>query len=186
MQTTELYFEYIIIGLETLFGIFLLFFVAIGEEILDIANYCFSNLPTSIMLIAISYVLGLITDRIADKVFERLKFRIKRQYPTKAKTSLMIWKEYNQQAYASFTLSRIRVLRSSAINFSVVGSLGMYISLEKYKNIMLFGIIAMLTIYFSLSSYIGHKNLLINYYQKTKALERDYKHNKKKLKRGVK
>ena len=94
MNTTELYVEYIIIGLETLCWIILLFFINIGELMSNFLKYCASNIFPSIILMGVCYILGLITDRLSDRIFENRKKKIKQKYPIKAKTSLIVWDKW--------------------------------------------------------------------------------------------
>lgn len=172
MSTTELYFEYVVIGFETLLWILLLFFSIIGEGMIKFIKYGISNLLTTAIIICACYILGLITDRVADKIFEKRKNKIKNEFTTKAQTSLIIWEKHSEFTYAKFTLSRIRILRSSILNCIIIGSFATYISLIIYKNIKLSIAIVLLSILLSYASSIGHTNLLRNYYQKTSALER--------------
>lgn len=172
MKTTELYFEYIIIGLETLIWMCLLVFSIIGIPFLDFLQYCIANIMASILLLGICYVLGLVIDRIADKIFEKQKIEIKRKYQIKAKTSLQVWKDYGSREFADFTLSRIRVLRSSIFNFLLIGIFSGYVSIVFYGNISLSIVIFLIGLALSIASYVGHKDLLTNYYKKTQALEK--------------
>lgn len=172
MSTTELYFEYVVIGFETLLWILLLFFSIIGEDMFELIKFGISNLLTSAIIICACYILGLITDRVADKIFEKRKNKIKNEFNTKAQTSLIIWEKHSEFAYAKFTLSRIRILRSSILNCIIIGIFGTYITFVIYKNLKLSIVIVLLSILLSGASNIGHTNLLKNYYQKTSALEK--------------
>lgn len=71
METTALYVEYIVIGMETLSWIIMTVFIIIGNSFIKILKYCISNILPSIIAIILCYVLGLVTDRIADKLFEK-------------------------------------------------------------------------------------------------------------------
>lgn len=43
METTKLYVEYIVVGMETLAVIFLVIFIIIGDAFLPIIKYCIKN-----------------------------------------------------------------------------------------------------------------------------------------------
>lgn len=43
METTKLYVEYIVVGMETLAIIFLVIFIIIGNAFLPIIKYCINN-----------------------------------------------------------------------------------------------------------------------------------------------
>ena len=64
MQTTKLYVEYIVIGMESLVWIVLLVLMCLGKSSLVFFDYCIQNLLTSIFMIGACYVLGLLTDRV--------------------------------------------------------------------------------------------------------------------------
>lgn len=93
MQTTKLYVEYIVIGMESLVWIVLLVLMCLGKSSLVFFDYCIQNLLTSIFMIGACYVLGLLTDRVADRLTDKKKRRIKNRYPIKASTSILVWKK---------------------------------------------------------------------------------------------
>lgn len=170
METTELYVEYIIIGMETFLWITMGTFLIIGDIFSDIISYCITNLLPSIMTIGLCYILGLITDRVADLFFEKRKQKIKIKYTTRCGTSIIVWEKYSNSTYAKFTLSRIRILRSTVLNSLIIGFLGTYLG-YKYYNITLATFIFFLACFIFFSSNFAHKDLLDNYYKKTSALE---------------
>lgn len=172
METTELYVEYIIIGIETLLWITMGIFLIIGDTFGDVVLYCFTNLLPSIMIIGLCYILGLITDRVADFLFEKRKKKIKEKYTIVSGTSIVIWEKYSSSTFAKFTYSRIRILRSTVLNSLIIGTLGAYLG-YKYYNVALGIFILVLNSIIFLSSNFGHRGLLDNYYKKTSILERE-------------
>lgn len=115
METTKLYVEYIVVGMETLAVIFLVIFIIIGDAFLPIIKYCIKNIVPSIIMLGWCYILGLIVDRIADIIYDKRKMHIKEKYPIEAETSIIVWEHFKQDAFATFTLSRIRLMRSTAL-----------------------------------------------------------------------
>lgn len=182
METTALYVEYIVIGMETLIWIIMALFIIIGGSFKQVFSYWISNILPSIAMIIICYILGLITDRISDAIFENRRKNIKREYEVEAKTSIAIWEEYSNSTYANFTLSRIRILRSTIVNIIPICITGIYLS-YKYNNIYLVSFIFILSICIFWGSNNAHKNLLHNFYHKTSALENEDRIKKKKVKR---
>ncbi len=178
METTALYVEYIVIGMETLIWIIMALFIIIGDSFKQIISYWISNIIPSTIMIIICYILGLVTDRISDTIFENRKKNIKNKYTLEAKTSIAVWEVYSNSAYAIFTLSRIRILRSTIINSIPICTLGMYLAYRHY-NIYLVMFIFILSVCVFLGSNEAHKNLLHNYYSKTSALENKDKTKKK-------
>lgn len=177
METTALYVEYIVIGMETLSWITMSMLIIIGDTFKNIITYCISNILSSIILIMVCYVLGLVTDRVADKIFEKRRKNIKNDYAVKAQTSIAIWEDYSNSAYANFTLSRIRILRSTTLNSIPIGILGAFLS-YRYFHIKLTLFILVLFIGIFCGANSAHKNLLDNYYRKTSALENERKKQK--------
>lgn len=172
MDTTELYVEYIIIGIETLCWVCLLCFFVIGNEFVNIFKYCISNIVPSIIMLGICYVLGLVTDGIADKILDKRKMDIKDHYPIKAKTSLVVWEKYNQTAYAKFTLSKIRILRATTINSIIINISAVCVILKYDYNKGLMYLIFFLLVAIFIISNFTHKRLLNDYYKRTQALDK--------------
>lgn len=94
MQTTKLYVEYIVIGMEALVWIVLLVLLIIGKSAVVLLDYCIKNLLTSLFMIGACYVLGLLVDRIADTLTDGKKKQIKSHYPIEASTSITVWPVY--------------------------------------------------------------------------------------------
>lgn len=171
MKTTELYVEYVIIGMETLCWMILLFVIVVGNPMFEFLKYCVSNIFPSIVLIGVCYILGLVMDRVSDRFFEKRKLNIKNAYAVQAETSLLIWKEYGHDTYATFTLSRIRVLRSTILNSVFIALFGSYCTYKYYHVELLNILILCIFITIAFASNSAHKMLLENYYKKTLALE---------------
>lgn len=179
MQTTKLYVEFIIIGMETLVWIMLLILLILGKSVLWFFDYCIQNFLTSIFMIGTCYILGLLTDRVADELADKKKNEIKREFPIEASTSLLVWEKVKQDTFAAFTLSRIRILRSTALNFSLMGIVGMLVCFFTYHRLMIGGLSLIFFESIAFISWRSHTNLLVNYYRKTKNLEFDTKNQKK-------
>lgn len=96
METTKLYVEYIVVGMETLAIIFLVIFIIIGDAFLPIIKYCIKNIVPSIIMLGWCYILGLIVDRIADIIYDKRKMHIKEKYPIEAETSIIVWEHFKQ------------------------------------------------------------------------------------------
>lgn len=116
METTKLYVEYIVVGMETLAIIFLVIFIIIGNAFLPIIKYCIKNIVPSIIMLGWCYILGLIVDRIADIIYDKRKMHIKEKYPIVAETSIIVWEHFKQDAFATFTLSRIENIQIELVH----------------------------------------------------------------------
>ena len=174
METTKLYVEYIIVGMETLAVIMLILFIAIGDDFLQDIIYITENIVPSIIMTGVCYILGLIVDRMADIFFEKRKNLIKEKYRTAAQTSIIVWEHYKQDTFATFTLSRIRLMRSTVLNsmlLVVFGPIAAWKYYESAKSAILFAVGFALVL---IGSNKAHKNLLETYYKKTLKLEKSY------------
>lgn len=172
METTALYVEYVVIGMETLSWIVMSIFIIVGNSFKEIIKYCISNILPSIIIIILCYVLGLVTDRIADKLFEGRRKNIKENFEFQAQTSIAIWEDYSNSSYANFTLSRIRILRSTTINSVFIGITSSFLSYYYFGfKLLLFVLVICICMFFGSNN--AHKNLLKNYYKKTNALENE-------------
>lgn len=174
MKTTELYVEYVIIGLETLLWIICSLYIIVGRKILVILDYCVQNLLPSIIIICGCYILGIITDRASDLLLTKRKMQIKAAYKIQSKTSLLVWDKVNQKDFATFTLSRIRILRSTIFNLVLLACTSGYLIWKYYKNYMFAIFVFLLLIIFSIIANFAHKELLKVYYKKTSIFEKEY------------
>lgn len=173
MQTTKLYVEYIIIGMETLIWLGLLILLILGTPAIAIFDYCIQNLLTSIFILGACYVLGLLVDRVADQLTKKTKEKIKGDYLIEANTSITVWDKVKQGSFAAVSLSRIRILRSTMLNFAITGFVGMLVAIVVYHN----GLLCIITLFgFEIMALIArwaHKSLLESYYSKTQQIEAD-------------
>jgi len=129
MTTTNVFAELLIIGIETLAWIALLIFCLFGYGWIDFA--VFNNLAIAIPLAAATYVLGIIMDRVSDTLLTgadrviRRKLLGERVAQSFASLRLYI---LAQSPYLSADLdylrSRLRIMRSSMINFSLLAIFG--------------------------------------------------------------
>ena len=95
MSTTALYVDYIIIGLPTVYWIIAFYVFLSKDTAVQVLQKAAGNIFSTVILIAISYILGLITDRFSDLLFDKRKKRIKGQYLDSKNVSLAAWEKYN-------------------------------------------------------------------------------------------
>jgi hypothetical protein len=129
MSTTNVFAELLIIGIETLAWIALLIFSLWGHGWIDFA--IFNNLVIAIPLAAAAYVLGIMMDRVSDGLLARADHAIRRKVlGERAAKSFSQLRSYvlAKSAYLSADLdylrSRLRIMRSSAINFGFLALTG--------------------------------------------------------------
>lgn len=172
METTHLYVELIIIGLETSVWMCMVYINIVGNQIAEIISKVLNNFSSSLLLIGLLYIVGILMDRLADMIYKKIENRIRKESGLEAKSSILIWKKYDQEKVSDYMRSRIRILRVSTLNiplitlsflWSVLVSAGTSLFLVIY--IIIIGI---LFTYVSWKSYIKSVQ---NYYNKARVLE---------------
>jgi hypothetical protein len=129
MTTTNVFAELLIIGIETLAWIALLIFSLFGCEWVDFS--IFNNLAIAIPLAAAAYVLGIMMDRISDTLLAGPDHTIRKKVlGERAAQSFPQLRIYilAKSPYLSTDLdylrSRLRIMRSSVINFGLLAITG--------------------------------------------------------------
>ena len=120
------------------------------------------------------YILGIIFYRIADLIFQKTENQIRVKSGLKAQSSILVWTERKQEEYYKFTRSKIRILRSSAINIPLF-VISIIINIVKYyPSKYLFLIFVVVTgCILSYFSWICYKQAITNFYNKARILEKD-------------
>ncbi len=76
METTKLYIELIVIGLETFSWMCIFLIDIVGNKILNFFTKIIDNFSSSLLLIGFLYIIGLLFDRFADMIFKKLKRKL--------------------------------------------------------------------------------------------------------------
>lgn len=129
MTTTNVFAELLIIGVETLAWFALLIFCLFGYGWVEFS--VFNNLAIAIPLAALSYVAGIIMDRVSDALLAGADHKIRRSVMgdsgAQSFAALRIY-ILAQSPYLSADLdylrSRLRIMRSSLLNFSLLAIIG--------------------------------------------------------------
>lgn len=172
MGTTALYVELIIIGLETMLWVASFSICLTDIKYISIIEKIVGTLPASVFLLGIMYILGLIFDRVSDLIFQKTENQIRDNSGLKAKSSILIWTESNQEEYFKFTRSKIRVLRSSSINIPLfVISITMNIVKYYRAGYLFLPFVVVTGCILSYFSWAGYKQTITNYYNKARILE---------------
>lgn len=85
-----------------------------------ILDYCIKNIVPFIVMLCVCYILGLLVDRVADIILDVRKQKIKSEFKIQSKISILVWNHFEQNSFASFILSRIRLLRSTVLNSAIL------------------------------------------------------------------
>ena len=123
METTKLYIELIIIGLQSSVGVVFTLINIIGLEMSKKMIALLDKFLISILLLGVFYILGLIVDRFSDSLFQKLEDRLRNKSGLKSKSVMLLPFSDNQYEFMMYCRSRIRILRATIINtFFVMAS----------------------------------------------------------------
>lgn len=172
MESTLLYVEMIIIGVETFIWMFIFFINIVGNKSFTIITSILNSLTSSLLLIGCLYIIGILMDRLSDIIFESTENKIRKKSGLKAKTTILIWKNADQEKYFDYTRSRIRIVRASVLNIPLIAiSTLWYLEFKSYLTLY----IALLGILFSWISWKSYCKTLKSYYNKARLLELNFK-----------
>lgn len=140
MNTTNLFVELIVIGVGAGIWIFLLILGFTGLSTSDVADLF--KAETAIPLLAVIYVLGIVTDRIADTIFEKIwgdslrqhKFGDLEKYYLARRDILT--KSERLSDLLEYGRSRLRICRGWSFNsVLIIISLNLFLSLSSVTGL---------------------------------------------------
>jgi hypothetical protein len=173
METTKLYVELIIIGLQSSVGVAFTLINIIGLEISKRMIALLDKFLISILLLGVFYMLGLIVDRFSDLLFQKLENKLRNKSGIKSKSVMLLPFRDNQYEFMMYCRSRIRILRATIFNtLFVMASTLWFIFLYTNNNrlgyivFVLVGGVFIITV-----CYISLCKLLENIYSKAKVFE---------------
>lgn len=131
MNTTLMFAELLIVGLQVTAWLFLLILNIFGYSWLEkIPLSIVADWQTALVLVGVSvfYILGVLFDRVADSIFNRWNFKIRKQIfhdlpPTASIGAIrfeVVKDNENLNRYFEYVNTRLRIARSSAINFGII------------------------------------------------------------------
>jgi len=153
MQTTQLFVEFVLIGLEFSISLGLILSCLIGIEKMKSLISLFQSAPMAVVLIGLLYILGIIFDGFSYSLFSLcMKIRKwcnarKNKNPEKEnvedkktekevsvgiKSKALILKDY--QYYLNFTMSQQRLLRATSVNSIFLLFSGIFFIVTQLKN----------------------------------------------------
>ena len=173
METTKLYIELIIIGLQSSVGVAFTLVNIIGLEMAKKIIALLDKFLISILLLGVFYMLGLIVDRFSDLLFHKIEDNLRNKSGLKSKSVMLLPFSDNQYEFILYCRSRIRILRATIVNTlfvmtSSIWFITLYTNCNKHKYIVfvLVGGVFIVTI-----CYISLCRLLKNTYTKAKVFE---------------
>jgi len=173
METTKLYVELLVIGLESFTGVSLTAASIIGIENIKKIVPCSENVLAIFPLLGTLYIFGIIFDRLADLIFQPIEnyFRIKSGL--KINSIMLLSFDENQFDFITYSRSRMRILRATIINsiFIMISSV-FFISLNITENkVELLLFIIVFCLFASIISFISFIRLIKNTYIKAVVIE---------------
>lgn len=119
MTTTSLYVELVIIGMQTITWLAL----ALDCVQPGIIATCLDSKNTvviAVLLLGTAYIVGIIFDRLANAVYQKVDDKIRVKSGLQAKSSLLLNETEKMQEHQSYTRSKYRILRSSSLNLPLI------------------------------------------------------------------
>lgn len=176
MSTTLLFAEILIIGLHSGIWFLLLLLIIWGNNLLAIyEKYLISDskLIIGLVLVSFFYVIGIVMDRFADALFDRWYLPLKNQVLPDRKISVqqmqfgLVKANPHYESHLYYARSRMRVARSSVINFSLITMLSIIYLLtrippsrEIYSAVAAIAIVGTLI---TIATFIAWKKLTITF-----------------------
>lgn len=175
MTTTALYVELIVIGVQVEAWMFILAnaFLRISFEFFELVT---DNAFIVILALVPAYVLGMMFDRFADKIFYRKELKIKEKSGLHVSSSLLVEETPKMHEFQLYTRSKYRVLRASTLNLplitiSIIVNLFLSGSLSYRIGIIVF----LVGIIFSFAFYWCSVKTVENFYHKAHLIEEHHK-----------
>lgn len=178
MQTTQLYVELIIIGLEGSIGILFAFISLFGFEKFNKVISYLNTLPATIIALGFLYILGLILDRFADLVFQKLEDKYREQSGIQAKSVLVILTKTEHLKFFEFTRTRSRILRSSTIItlFSTIMAVVCFVIRPINGSINAVFFCGLLGSFLFFVSFCSYRKILKRFYEGVRDIELENNH----------
>ena len=127
MNTTNFYIELLVIGTHSLIGFSLFVLSYIDPKKIDFPKLLSIN--SALIILAIAYIIGIIVDRLSDRLLVKKDKRIKEKYKVEGLPRMLTRRFYilirSKDVYDQLEYARIRlrIARASTINF-VITTLG--------------------------------------------------------------
>jgi hypothetical protein len=137
MNTTSIVIEHLVIGFQALTWMALSVLALFGYHWID-SEWFVSETVAIILSLLIVYPLGIFVDEMADRIFMPLtkRLRRKREIPSTDTVYrlLILLNNDSTTQYFQYLRSRIRVARSSTLNFALITIASVWFSLSRLSS----------------------------------------------------
>ena len=139
MSTTALFIELLITGVQAAIWLALLILCLFGFDWVNPERLKGFEVMFAVILLPIVYPAGIFIDYLADRLFNPWEMKIRKAYNLKnTQTALKLLVEIKDQTLAShftYIRSRIRISRSSALNFALLTISSVCFTVIRLRNI---------------------------------------------------
>jgi hypothetical protein len=139
MSTTALFIELLITGLQAAIWLVLLVLCLLGFDWINPERLKGFEAMIAVLLLPILYPTGIFIDYLADLFFRRWELKIRIAYnldeTQTAVRLLMQTKDPSLAAHFGYIRSRIRISRSSALNFALITIMGLAFTAFRCRNV---------------------------------------------------
>lgn len=139
MSTTALFIELLITGLQTFSWLALLLFCVFGIDWIDPGRLKGYEAIMAVLLLPIVYPLGILTDYVADEVLRRWEIKTRLQFLKESNQSavklLIDMKDPSLANHLGYIRSKIRISRSSTLNFALLTLFSVVLTLVRFREI---------------------------------------------------
>lgn len=129
MKTTAIFAELLIVGLQAI--VWLIFAGLVFFEVSTIDTTLFNTLKSwaaliTIFVLSLSYVIGVIIDRVADSLFNHVDKKLREKYLVKSNQSVADMRLYIMSKnegvtdFLDYVRSRLRLARSTVLNVILI------------------------------------------------------------------
>jgi len=124
MNTTDIFIEHLISGVQVAIWVFLLFLSVFGFDWIDIEQVKDLQLIIAVVLLPFVYPLGIIVDNVIDELLQPIHKRIRNKYMTDKSQStaklLTMLPNDHIAGQLDYIRRRIRISRSTFVNMIVI------------------------------------------------------------------
>jgi hypothetical protein len=188
MQTTLLFIEILLTGIQSLVWIGLIVTWVFGNNLsnfLPLQKLSDWITPLTLILFGFVYLLGIIIDRFADWVFANKDDKLREKY-TKGKSKLKIQsikyklsKEKGITKHLDYNRSRARIVRSGTLNFGIAAITAFLRIIISGWNSEIAYLILTISLFFTFGSYYSWRKLTIAQMNTLEGLRKEFLKKKK-------